>query len=85
MINILNIDDNECFQWCLVRYLHLAYHNPARLRKTDKSFARNVILQTKCSVKIRDIHKIEKKDCISISVFGYENKRKYPIYVPKIL
>ena len=21
-INILNIDDNRCFKWCLVRYLH---------------------------------------------------------------
>ena len=22
LINIQNIDDNECFKWCLVRYLH---------------------------------------------------------------
>ena len=28
-------------------------------------------------VKIRDIHKIEKKNSIGISVFGYENKEKY--------
>ena len=35
-------------------------------------------------VKIRDIHKIEKKKtCICISVFGNENKEKHPIYVSK--
>ena len=37
----------------------------------------NVIL------KIRDIHKIEKKISISISVFGYLNKEKHLIYVSK--
>ena len=34
-------------------------------------------------VKIKDIHKIEKKNPIGISVFGYENKEKHPIYVSK--
>ena len=33
----------------------------------------------KFTVKTRDIHKIEKKN----SIFGYENKVKYPIYVSK--
>ena len=28
LINIQNINDNECFKWCLVRYLHPVYHNP---------------------------------------------------------
>ena len=32
---------------------------------------------------MRDIHKTEKRNCISISVFGYENKEKFPIYVSK--
>ena len=37
----------------------------------------------KFPVKIRDIHKIEKKNSISISVCGNENKEKHPIYVSK--
>ena len=37
----------------------------------------------KFQVKFRDIHKIEKNNCIDISVFGYENKEKHPIYVSK--
>ena len=34
-------------------------------------------------VKIRDIHKIEERNSIGISVFGYENKGKDPVYVSK--
>ena len=37
----------------------------------------------KCSVKVKDIHKIEKKNSISINIFGYENKKIYPIYISK--
>ena len=32
---------------------------------------------------MRDIHKIEKKNSINISVLGYENREKNPIYVSK--
>ena len=42
-----------------------------------------MILKTNFPIKIRDIHKIEKKNSTGISVFGYENKEKYPIYVSK--
>ena len=31
LINIQNFDDNECFKWCLVGYLHPADHNPRRV------------------------------------------------------
>ena len=34
-------------------------------------------------VTIKQINKIEKKNNINISVFGYENKQPYPIYVSK--
>ena len=37
----------------------------------------------KFPVKTRHIHKIEKKKRIGISVFGYESKVKYQIYVSK--
>ena len=38
LINIQNIDGNECFKWCLVRYLHPPNHHPARTTKADKDF-----------------------------------------------
>ena len=62
LINIQNINDNECFKWCLFRYLHDADHNPARIRKVDKDFARELDFHNiTFPVKIRDIHKIKKK------------------------
>ena len=58
LINIQNIDDNECFKQCLVRYLHLADHHPARTKKVDKDSAKQDI---KIPIIIRDIHKIKKR------------------------
>ena len=84
MINIQNIDDNQCFKWCIVRYVHPADHDPRRITKADKDFAKKLDFKDiKFPVKIRDIHKIEEKYSIGISVFGYENKEKFPIYVSK--
>ena len=85
MINIQNTDDNECFTWCLVKYLNPADHHPTRITKADKDFAKKPDFKDiKFPVKARDIHKIEKKrKSVGISVFGYENKVKYPIYVSK--
>ena len=75
MINIENIDDNECFKWCLVRYLDPADHHPARITKADKDFAKMIDFKViNFPVKIRDIRKIKNNNSISISLFGDENK-----------
>ena len=42
LINIQNIDDNECFKWCLVRYLNPTDHYPARITKIVKDFAKKL-------------------------------------------
>ena len=42
LINVQNIDDNECFKWCLLRYLNPADHQPARIKKADKDFAKRL-------------------------------------------
>ena len=84
MINNQNTDYNECFKWCLIRYLNPADHHPARITKSDKNFTKTLDFKDiKFPVKTRNIHKIEKKTSIGISIFGYENKVKYPIYVSK--
>ena len=41
LINVQNTDDNECFNWCLARYLNPADHNPRRNTKADKRFCKN--------------------------------------------
>ena len=63
LINDQNIDDNECHKWSLVRYLHPTDHNPWKITIADKEFAKKLSFKgIKFSVKIRDIHKIEKKE-----------------------
>ena len=77
LINIQNIDDNECFKWSIVRYLNPADRNPARVTKADKESTKKFDFKDiKFPVKIRGIHKVE-----GISVFGYENIEKHSIYV----
>ena len=81
MINIQNSDDNQCFKWRLIRYLNSVDHHPARIKKVDRMFESKLDdKDIKSPIKIRDI-KIEKMNCIRISVFGYKKKEKYPLYV----
>ena len=65
--------------WLDIYILKIIFQS--ELEKSTKILPESLILKTKFSVKVRDIHKIEKKNSISISVFGYENNKKYPIYV----
>ena len=53
------------------------------LLKLTEILQKNDFKDTKCPVKIRDIHKIERKNSISISAFGYENKVKSSMSVSK--
>ena len=57
---------------------------PRRITKADEDFAKSFFFKDmKFPVKTRHIPKIGKKNSISISVCGYENQEKYPIYAPK--
>ena len=68
----------------MVGYLNPAEHTPKRIARADKDFTKRLDFKdVKFPVKIRDIHKIEIKNSIGISVFGYENKEKHPIFVSK--
>ena len=85
MIVFQNTDANESFKWCLVRYLNPPDPNRTRITKADKDFAHRLDFKNiKLPAKTRNIHKIGKKNSVSISVFGYKNKVKYPIYASKI-
>ena len=77
LINIQNIDDNECFKWSIVRYLNPANHHPARIKKAYKDFVKKLDFKdVEFPVKLRDIHKIhEKKNSIAISVLAMKIKK----------
>ena len=89
LINIENIDENECFKWRLVKYLNLSDQHPAKIREADKDLSKNLDFEdVECPVKISDIHKIGKKNSTDINFFGYQNKENIQfmyqnIYVKK--
>ena len=84
LVNIQNVDDNECFKWCLFRYLNPPDHHPARTTNADKDFIKTLNSKDiNFPVKIRDIHKTENMNSVRIRVFRYENKEKYPTYFLK--
>ena len=77
LINIQNIDDNECFKWYLIRYLNPADHNSWKITKADRDFPKSFDFKDiNFPVKIREIYKIENKNSIGITVFGYKYKEK---------
>ena len=82
MINIHNFYDNQCFKWCLMRYLHPADHHLARISKVDIMFEKESDFTGK-KFPVKKILTKLKKNCISIIVFGYENREKCLLYVPK--
>ena len=70
LLSVQNIDDNECFKLCLVRYLNPANQIPRRMRKGDKDFAKRIYFKgIKFLAKIRDIRKIEEKRIPSVLAF----------------
>ena len=79
MINIQNIDDDdddECFKWCLVRYLNPADHYPARITKAGKDFFKKLDFKDiKFPVKVRDIHKMKKRILSAIVFLAMKIKK----------
>ena len=84
LFSIQNIDDNQSFKRSLVRYLHHVDYNPRTIRKVAKLYGYKLDSpDIKFQFKVKDIHKIERKNPIGFSVFGYEDKKKCPSYVSK--
>ena len=56
----------------------------AKIRKIEKLFEDELDVEDiKFPVKIKDIHKIEINNSIGITVFVYESKGKYSLYVSR--
>ena len=79
-VYIQNIDDNECFKWCLVRSLNPLNHHPARITKAKKDFSKRLDFKDiKLSVESRKIYNTEKNNSTSIS--GYKEKHVHLLLI----
>ena len=65
MINIKNIDNNECFQECLVSNLHPADCKQPQITNSYKDFEKE--------------NRFEENNSVCISGFGCEKKEKYSV------
>ena len=67
LINIQNTNDDECFKWCLIRYLNPADRNSAKITKAGQDFAKKPdFKETEFPVKTRNIQKVEKKTLLAL-------------------
>ena len=83
LINLQN-KDNECFTWCHIRHLNPQDKDPQRIKKTDKQYIEKLDYSSiEFPVTVKQINKIEKQNNICISLFGYEEKQTFPIYISK--
>ncbi|CAB4009240.1 Gastrula zinc finger [Paramuricea clavata] len=80
LINMQNMDE-KCFMWSHVRHLRPKARRATAITKQDREFAKNLDYKgIDFPVKISDIDKIERRNSISISIFGYKGKKQfYPI------
>ncbi|CAB3984674.1 Gastrula zinc finger, partial [Paramuricea clavata] len=80
LINMKN-NDNKCFMWSHVRHVRPKARRATTITRQDMEFAENLDYEgIDFPVKISDIDKIERKNSMSISVFGYKGKKQfYPI------
>ena len=80
LINSSNTDDSECLKWHSIGYLYLPDCDLGIIRKSNKIFARKVDFKDKkVSCQSYRYSKSREKNCISINVFGIENRGIFPI------
>jgi hypothetical protein len=85
IVNVQNTDD-KCFMWSVLAALHptTGHHgNPNRVNNYIAYQAELDFTGIPFPVKVTDIPKFEKKNGLSINVFGYERSEVYPLHLTK--
>ena len=82
LIDIKNKDD-ECFKWCLIRFINPQDKHPERIQKQDKEIAKTLDYRgINFPLETRDDEIVEERFNINVNVLGYEN-RVFLLYVSK--
>ena len=75
-------EDQKCFLWGHVRHVNPVKIHPERITREDKKLAKELgYNEIEFHVQEKDFSKIETRNSISISVFGYENGLTFPICI----
>jgi len=81
-----NVEDNECFKWCILRALHPVKKDSQRITKELKEQAESFNFDgIEFPASLKDINKFEKQNPeISVNVLGYEEEGKKTIFPLRI-
>lgn len=82
IINIQN-SDQRCFMWSVIASLYPVAKDPQRVIKYVQYVDKLDFTDVPFPVKIGDIPKFEKKNQISINVFGFEKQEIFPLHLTK--
>lgn len=82
IINIQN-SDQKCFMWSVIASLYPVAKDPQRVIKYVQYVDKLDFTDVPFPVKIGDIPKFEKKNQISINVFGFEKQEIFPFHLTK--
>ena len=82
IVNVQNQDD-RCFMWSILAALHPAVENPHRVTKYEQYRDELDFANIPFPVRVTDVIKFEKKNNISVNVFGYEQQAVYPLHLTK--
>ena len=76
-------NDEKCFLWSILASLHPVQHrnSPSRVSKYQEYKHDLNMSGVKYPVDIKDIGKFEHQDNISANVYGYEDKKIFPLFI----
>lgn len=77
IVNVMNTDQ-KCFMWSVLAALYPVSKNPQRVTKYADHTDKLDFTDIPFPVKVTDIPKFEKRNNISINVFGYERSESLP-------
>ena len=85
--SLLNIrcTDNKCFVYCVAAKLFPAKDNKGRVSKYKKYIKYFNTQNITFPVKLSDVYKFERKNNLTIHVFGIEKNDVFPLYISKNL
>ena len=82
IVNVQN-RDRKCFMWSMLAALHPTERNTERIGKYVENANELTFENITFPVKIKDIHRFEIQNKISVNVLGFEKGNLYPVHVTK--
>ena len=82
IVNVQN-RDRKCFMWSMLAALHPTERNTERIGKYVEYANELTFEDITFPVKIKDIHRFEIQNKISVNVLGFEKGNLYPVHVTK--